>query len=91
MWPNRRILSAEAREKLVALLTEDQMQAEATTAAAKGLHGVLKRWNMDRPIRSLNRQELEMMAVGAISEWTLCRARQEAAAKDDIVLANLLA
>jgi hypothetical protein len=46
---------------------------------------------MDRPIRSLNRQELELMAVGAISEWTLCRARQEAAAKDDIVLANLLA
>ena len=70
---------------------EDDLQREATTAAAKGIWAQLQRLNTGRAIGTLKKEELELMAVGAISEWTLCRARQEAAAKDQEGLANLLA
>lgn len=73
------------------MTTENQLQREATKEAAAMLVEQMKRFNIDRPMRSLNQTEIEMMATGAITGWTLCRARQEALAKDSERLATLLA
>lgn len=70
---------------------EDELQQEATEAAVRGLVDQMKRFNPARPMRALNQKELEMMAIGAISGWTQCRARQEARQKDSERLATLLA
>ncbi len=65
----------------------DELQAEATRAAAKAiarhLEGCIER-NSNRMIRTLTMFDLDFLAIAAISAWVLARADQAIVVKCDV-------
>lgn len=64
---------------------QDDLRAEAMTAALGGLLRQLKRFTdtkPDRTVRSLNKTELLLAVDDAVCDWIACRERQRAKLKD---------
>ena len=55
---------------------QDELQREAEQAAAEAIGKALEWIGIDRPIRSIGRSELQMIAVAAVTGWVLKRAEQ---------------
>jgi hypothetical protein len=53
---------------------EDFRQQESTEAAAEGVGKMLEQLGINRQIRTLSWEELQWIAVAAITGWTLKRA-----------------
>jgi len=61
------------------LSLDDELQAEATKKAGEAMHPLLQQFiehDFKRPISSLSSNDIEWLAVAAISGWVLSRAKQ---------------
>lgn len=70
----------------------DQADAAALNAAVTQMIGVLEAWDYSRPLSSLNRADLQKLAVAAVSGFVIERSQhQEVAWWDDLNIDVLIA
>lgn len=54
----------------------DELHGMATRAAADAIGALLEANGIERPIKTISRLELDMMAVACITAWVVKRAEQ---------------
>ena len=55
---------------------QDELHGMATRAAADAIGVLLEANGIERPIKTISRLELDMMAVACITAWVVTRAEQ---------------
>lgn len=55
---------------------QDELHGMATRAAADAIGVILEANGIERPIRTISRLELDMMATACITAWVVKRAEQ---------------
>ena len=73
------------------LALRDRLQAEATDAAALAIGDRLQTLGIQRPVHTLTRHELNLLAGDCISRWVATRASQFYQHKDAAIGKEILA